>query len=163
MPARRRRPASSGSVRLAAALLAATVPLLAAWALTAGSGDLASQAIAASSGALVASAGQADHLPARMDTATEAAWTRARTRAGTTPRQAKAERKRRARAASQRSVLSHPLVGRKLAVVKRQLGPPSAERSEAAAGVIFLEYHLPNERYQLLVNDGRVIEVNRYR
>lgn len=164
MPSRRRTPAEKGSARLALTLLGATVPLLAAWAFTAGSGDLAAQAVAASSDAIATSTGQAGGTPAAtLDIRDEAARTRARTQPGVTPRTAKAAKKRRTRAAAQRDLLAHPLVGQKLAAVTKRLGKPSTQRSEAAAGVIFLEYHLPNERYQLLASGGRVVEVIRYR
>lgn len=162
MPPRRRHTDEKGSVRLALTLLGATVPLLGAWAVTAGSGDLASEAIAAPSEALVASTGPA---AARRgpDVAVEASRTLARTRPGVTPTTARAAKKQRSRAAARRALLAHPLVGRKLAAVTRQLGRPSARRTEAAAGVVFLEYHLGEERYQVLASGGRVIEVNRYR
>ena len=164
MPSRRRTTAEKGSARLALMLLGATVPLLAAWAFTAGSGDLSSPAIAASSDAVATGAGQSGGAAATTpDIADETARIRTRTRPGVTPGEAKSAKKRRTRAAAQRDLLAHPLVGQKLAVVTKKLGRPSTQRSEAAAGVIFLEYHLPNERYQLLASGGRVVEVNRYR
>ncbi len=164
MPSRRRTTADKGSARLALTLLGATVPLLAALAFTAGSGDLGSQAIAASPEAIATGTGPSGGGAATtLDIADETARIRARTRPAVTPRKAKSAKKRRTRAAAQRDLLAHPLVGQKLAVVTKKLGRPSTRRTEAAAGVVFLEYHLPNERYQLLAIGGRVVEVNRYR
>lgn len=144
-----------GSTRLAVTLLAATVPLFAAWALTAGSSGIASKAAAATTG-------PAEKVSV-LSTSQEAAAMLARTAPGYTPREAKAKTRRLTKAAEQRGLLSHPLVGEKLGVVIDQLGEPTKRRREAASGVIFLEYHLPKERYQLLVSASRVIEVNRYR
>jgi hypothetical protein len=140
---RRDRPGGRrGSLRAAFALAAALVPLGLAWAVV-GDDEHSGRAAAAPS-------------RAAAPTVDPALW------AGTSDRPTRT-RPRRPTAAQRLSTLEHPLVGAPRAALIARLGRPTRRATEGGPRMELLEYAVKDREFQIVLLEGRVAEVNRFR